>query len=245
MALRMLTMVVVLGTGLGCGHAPPPDEERPSQDPVNDVEATELFRQGLGMAGAGDLTRAEQYIGAAMVRGYPEERALPVLIRVCVAGSRLRAAVTYAEPYLDRNPNDASLRLVVASLYLGLEEPVKARRHLEQVLSVSPDEPEAHYLMALLLRDEVGDARAAKQHFARYLELAPTGDHHEEVTHALSRIELPVHHPAPSTPREPPAREEAQDTASGEPGATVGEAETDTSEDETPPDEHQVSETVP
>ncbi|RLB46462.1 MAG: hypothetical protein DRJ42_27595 [Deltaproteobacteria bacterium] len=241
MALRILTMLVVAATGLGCGHAPPPDEEQPSQDPVNDVEATDLFRQGLGMAGAGDMTRAEQYIGAAIVRGYPEERALPVLIRICVAASRLRAAVTYAEPYLDRNPNDATLRLVVASLYLGLDEAVKARRHLEQVLAVSPDEPEAHYLMALVLRDEVGDARAAKQHFARYLELDPTGDHHEEVAHALTRIELPVPHPAPGSAE----HDEGGEASGDEPADTVGEAETDTSEDETQPDDHPVPETVP
>jgi len=207
----LLVLAVVALSG-ACGHARPQAENEgpPPVDPVNDVEAEELFRQGIGMANGGDLTRAEQYIGAAMVRGYPKERALPALIRVCVAASRLRVAIGYAEPYLDEHPTDYSLRLVVASLYLGLDEPVKARRHLEQVLAHQPEESEAHYLMALLMRDEVGDPTAAERHFARYLEIDPEGAHHEEAAHALTTIRIPV--PRRAAEAEPDAEPDAEAT---------------------------------
>jgi tetratricopeptide (TPR) repeat protein len=173
------------------------------------------------MAAAGDLTRAEQYIGAAMVRGYPENQALPVLIRVCIAASRLRVAVGYAEPYLDRNPRDWSLRLVVASLYLGLGEPVKARRHLELVMAAHPEEAETYYLMGLLMRDEVGDPTAAERHFARYLRLEPDGPHHEEAEHALSTIRIVVERPEGAT------RQDNGSEALDDQGGHVDDAEED------------------
>ncbi len=190
-----LRALVLCGFLAGCGARQNPEtEEPPPVDPVDDVEATVLFRQGVELAHGGDLTRAEQYIGAAMVRGYPRDRALPVLMRVCIAASRLRVAIGYAEPYLAENPRNWSLRLVVGSLYLSLDEPVKARRHLEAVIHQKPDEPEAYYLMGLLMRDEVGDPDAAHDNFARYLELAPEGQHQEEASYALSTLRIAVHH---------------------------------------------------
>ncbi len=193
--LWLAPALALLGALGACGPRPMAEaEETPPADPVNEVEAEELFAQGLQLAQGGDLTRAEQYIGAAIVRGYPKDRALPLLMRVCIAASRLRVAIGYAEPYLDEHPRHWSLRLVVGSLYLSLDEPVKARRHLETVLRQKPDEPEAHYLMGLLMRDEVGDPTAAHRHFERYLELAPEGEHHEEAAHALATLRIPVRH---------------------------------------------------
>jgi tetratricopeptide (TPR) repeat protein len=187
-----LTARVALVALGACGHASPEAEEPPPADPVSEVEAEELFHQGVELARGGDLVRAEQYIGASMTRGFPEERAMPILLKVCIAASRMRVAIGYAEPYLERHPNDWPLRLLVASLYLGLEETAKARHELEYVLETEPDQPEPHYLMALLLRDEVGDPDSAETHLRRYLELAPEGEHAAEATHALRTIRMPV-----------------------------------------------------
>ncbi len=196
-SLRGLALFICAVAATACGGASTHGDEPPPADPVQSVEATQLFQRGLELAQSGDLLRAEQYIGAAVLRGYPEADALPVLIRVCVSASRLRIAIGYAEPYLARNPDDWSLRMVVASLYLGLDDAVKARHELEQVIGEVPDQPEPHYLMAVLLRDEVGDPDGAAEHFRRYLALAPDGTHAAEVTHALERIRIVIPNPLP------------------------------------------------
>jgi tetratricopeptide (TPR) repeat protein len=205
----MRVSLLLLLVCAACGHAAAGPEETAPVDPVNDVAAEELFQRGVTLAQNGDLIRGEQYIGASILRGYPEERALPVLLKVCIAASRLRIAIGYAEPYLARHPNDWSLRLVVASLYLGLDDAVKARRQLEQVLSTKPDEAEPHYLMAIVLRDEVGDPEGAAEHFQRYMALAPDGPHAEEVAHALDRIHVVLPSPIPEQPSSE-AEEESQ-----------------------------------
>jgi hypothetical protein len=132
---------------------------------------------------------------------------------------------------------------VVGSLYLSLEEPVKARRHLETVIDQKPDEPEAHYLMGLLMRDEVGDPNAARRHFARYLELAPEGPHHEQAAHALSTLRIPVRHDpsvqseersddqtheSGANPSPADAGDEPSTDSRSEPGSTGTETDSDT-----------------
>jgi tetratricopeptide (TPR) repeat protein len=176
---------------VGCARSAPRPAGPPPGDPLGGVRAAELYKRGLAMAGGGDFVRAEQYLLSAVARGYPEDRVLPHLIRICVASSRLRSALRHAEPYLERNPDAWSLRYLVASLYLGVGDADRARESLEQVIADAPDQPDAYYLLGLVLRDEVGDRPAAAGRFARYLDLAPDGEHAAEVRAAVRALEAP------------------------------------------------------
>ena len=159
----------------------------PSGDPVAGVPAQELFDAGVILARAGDHIRAEQYLVAAMHRGIPEARALPLILEVCVRSSRLRAAVSYASPYLENHPEDWRLRYLVGTILAGLGENAAARHHLEAVLAANDANANVHYAMATLLRDSYNDPRAADGHFRRYLELEPAGPHAEEARAGLLR----------------------------------------------------------
>lgn len=162
----------------GCGNSPAP---RPHPgDPLADVPAERLFELGGQYASQGDLVRGEQYLALAIRKGYPEAAGLPKLIEVCVRASRLRAAIAYAEPSLQREPDNWRLRLLVASLHIGVRDIPMAQRELAVVLRIAPDQPSGHYISAVISRDETQETQAARAHFQRYLELAPDGNHASE-----------------------------------------------------------------
>ncbi len=198
----MRALVAALLLLAGCGHDAPEVREPPPADPVSEIAPEELFAQGVVLAQRGDLIRAEQYLAASMERGHPEDEVMPVLLRVLVASSRLRVALQYAEPYLARNPGSWPLRYLVASMHLGMGESARARRELERVVEVAPDEAEPHFLLGVVLRDEARDPAAAAREFERYLELAPDGAHAGEAREALRRVDLPGPAPSPTGPAE-------------------------------------------
>jgi tetratricopeptide (TPR) repeat protein len=192
---------------LGCAaHAA--TTARIAADPLDTIGPRELYRRGVVLARAGDYIRAEQYISAAVERGFPEHDALPALIRVCIESSRLAAALSYAEPYLEHHPSDWPLRLLVASIRMGLEQDQEARTELERVLEDAPHEPpQAHYFLGVLFRDRLDDIEAARVHFRRYLALDPRGSHRDEARAALTpeerglpvRVEEPAEQPTSHT----------------------------------------------
>ena len=173
----------VLWTLVICAACGAPAEERqtlPAHDPIADIEPALLFQQGEALAQEGDLVRAEQYMSTAIDRGYSPERGLPILVRVCVTGSRIRPALEYVTPYLRQHPSNWALRYLVASLQLALRHPDIARDELELVIQTAPNQPDPHFLLAVVLADEFHDGAAALPHFARYVQLAPNGPHAEE-----------------------------------------------------------------
>lgn len=193
----------------GAASANSPDDDEPF-DPLESVSAEELYRRGTLLSQAGDYIRAEQYLAAAIQRGFPEERAMPALMAACVEASRLVAALQYAEPYLARHPDHWTLRMLVASIHMGLDHHVRARDELERVVRDAPDDPpQAHYFLGVLYRDQFDDEAQAAEHFGRYLALAPDGEHTEEARAGLPRPEgsprLPQRVPMREEPAEPPA----------------------------------------
>lgn len=167
----------------GCaGTAPrPSDASATSNDPLAHASAQQLFDAGQALAKQADLIRAEQYLSAAIERGFARGRALPLLMRVCIAGSRLASALQYATPYLQQHPQDHELRYLVAAVHVGLEHHEQARTELLHVLDDAPDFAPAHYLLAILLRDELHDKRAAREHFVIHQRLAPGSPHGAEI----------------------------------------------------------------
>jgi uncharacterized protein HemY len=134
-----------------------------------------LMREGRAAATRGDTVRAEQYIALAVDRGYDERRALPLLLGVCIEGSRLRAALNHAEPYLRDHPEDAALRYLVGTIRMGLGDEAGARRELEVLLREDPAHTEALFLLGVLETDH--DPETATVRLQDYLRLEPAGRH--------------------------------------------------------------------
>jgi tetratricopeptide (TPR) repeat protein len=171
-------------------------------DPLERIEPAELFRQAEELAREGDPIRAEQYLSTAVQRGFPARRALPLLLRVCIASSRLGAALQYASPYLRLHPDDYHLRYLVAAVQLGLGRPAEARQELLRVLRDAPDYADARYLLGVVLRDHSGDSDGAAEQFAAHQRLNAQGLHGAEVA-AWLREHARVEPESPATLTQP------------------------------------------
>jgi Tfp pilus assembly protein PilF len=184
---------------VGCAAAP---ADRVAHD-VSTVQAErsvdKLVARGMAFASVGDLTRAEQYLAAALDAGADPDVILPKLLRVCIAAGHDRAAIDYATPQLRRRPSDARLRFVVAELRAITGDTGGARTDLEQVVIADPRDSAPHFAYARLLRDQVGDVLAADREFRAYLALAPEGEHAEEARASL--LQVVAARPASTVPR--------------------------------------------
>lgn len=129
----------------------------------------------------GDSVRAEQYLAAALREGHEWREALPPLLRVCLTGSRLRAGLNYATPYLRSHPDELWLRYLVATVYLGLGQPLRAREHLHAIRGKAPYQDRTEYLLGQTEWEGFGNAAAAAAHFREYLRLEPNGTNAREV----------------------------------------------------------------
>lgn len=167
---RIVTWLMALAI-TGCGPALPSEPARPAL--LDSADA--IFEHGRALGRHGDSVRAEQYMTMAVRAGYPRTRAVLPLVRVCIAGSRLRAALGHARPYLQQHPEDWRLRFVVAALELALGRSDRARDELLRVLAAQPQAADAHYLLAVLHRDTLGDEPAARAGFRSYLRHDPDG----------------------------------------------------------------------
>jgi tetratricopeptide (TPR) repeat protein len=153
-----------------------------AQDPES------LVVKARGFASIGDYTRAEQYLNLAVQSGADEARLLPLLINVCVRDQRYRDAIQHAENHLRRHPERHAVRFLLATLQMGVGDAERARGQLEKVLSARPDYAEAHYALAVVLRDDMGHLSRADEHFRAYLRLTPEGRHAEEARGSLLEV---------------------------------------------------------
>lgn len=182
--LRQFTLWATVSASLavaGCATGPHTSVVTPRKS-----EAEQFYEGGAQAAMRGDDVRAEHYFALAMKRGYPERTALLELMRLCLAGSRLRAALNYAEPYLRKHPRDVELRYLVATLYHGLGQTSSALEHLNQVLTIHPQHADAHYLVGLVLSGSRFAASDVVAHMKEYLALAPHGVYAYEAHQILS-----------------------------------------------------------
>jgi tetratricopeptide (TPR) repeat protein len=170
---------------VGCAPLPATQIKRDMQTLQTEQTPDKLYERGQAFASIGDLTRAEQYLSAAIDAGGDAKKILPVLLRVCVEARRYRVAIDYAEGQLKKHPRDDQLRFLVANLYSAIDEPVRCRQLLEQLLAAHPNDAKLHYAMAVLLRDAQDDPVGADQHFRQYLRLNPNGPHAEEARGSL------------------------------------------------------------
>jgi Flp pilus assembly protein TadD len=126
------------------------------------------------------MVRAEQYMALAVRAGYPRERALVAIVDACLASSRLRAALAYAEPHLRRHPDAWRVRLLVAAVHAALGRHERAVEELHRITQAHPTVVEAHHELAVLYDEQLGDEHAARRSFHAYLAHAPDGEHAAE-----------------------------------------------------------------
>jgi tetratricopeptide (TPR) repeat protein len=179
---RLAAMALSLALG-GCAAATPRAEDRASMQRPPTVD--ELLARGRGFAAVGDLTRAEQYFSAALGQGAPAPQVLPALLRVCMESGRYRVATAYAADAVQRDPENARLRLLHGLLEAAVGDVRVALREYQFVLRALPDDSNGHFAMALLLRDGLDDPAGADAQFREYLRLTPDGEHAADARAAL------------------------------------------------------------
>ncbi len=186
MRLRCFIASTLVLAALGCSGTV--SEPPPAAGPRATAPGAELFEEGRRATERGDSVRAEQYLTLAVQSGYPREQALPLLLRACLEGSRLRAALDHAEAYLREHPEHRRLRYLVATLYVSLGQRDQAELELEQLLAAHAGDADAHYLSGVLAADS--DGERAREHFLAYLDLAPRGERSAEVRSRLSELAI-------------------------------------------------------
>jgi Flp pilus assembly protein TadD len=185
-SLQKLAFVIVMMAGISACAARQGQDVRANIDVMQRERTSDkLLERGRAFAAVGDHTRGQQYLSLALDAGGEPSVVLPLLIRVCVEGERFLAALDYARAYLKKNPDDARLRFVVASLEAAVGDAMVALAQLRLVTEASPEDAEAHFALASLLRDSRGDPYEADRHFRDYLRLLPAGAHAPEARAAL------------------------------------------------------------
>jgi Flp pilus assembly protein TadD len=102
---------------------------------------------------------------------------------------RLAEAVETYRTALAAAPHDPRVRNNLAEAYRALGRKDEARREFERVLAEHPDYAPAHYGLAVLYDDDLGNRRQAAIHYRRYLALSPDAADAERVRDWLRRAE--------------------------------------------------------
>lgn len=184
--MKITTLAVLGMLAVGCGAAAVPDSRANLQALRSEHTVDKLTERGLAFAEIGDLTRAEQYLAAALEQGAPARKIVPPLLQVCVAAGRHRAALVYAREYGTSLASDPQFGFILAVLESAVGDPDAALAHLRRTVRALPAHAEAHYQLALLLRKRGTDDEAT-QHLREYLELAPQGAFADDAREELAQ----------------------------------------------------------
>ncbi len=112
------------------------------------------------------------------------KRAANLAVALCVAALVLFPSCNrMATPPAKQLLKDADARTASGDFLLAINL-------YEDALDGTERSAEIHYKLALLYDDKLGDSLNALHHFKRYLTLAPTGSHAEEVKGFMKRDEL-------------------------------------------------------
>ncbi|MFC1641745.1 tetratricopeptide repeat protein [Myxococcota bacterium] len=161
--------------------------ERPT--PPASQLSRQLFERGRAYYAQGNSIRSEQYFSQALHRGYPPQEVLPLLLRVSVKSSRLRAAMQHAEVYLREHPEEHALRYPIALIHLVLGHEEQARSQLETLSQNVRGLALPHYLLGLLWSRT--DVPRASRHFDLFLALSSDAARKSQVHCFLGHLASP------------------------------------------------------
>ena len=181
-------VLVAAALAVGCVKQPGAEMKERVQTVQRESAPDRLIARARSFAAIGDYTRAEQYLDAARDGGADEREIIRLLLEVCVRDHRYRDAIQHGESFLREHPEDQRTRLVLAALESAVGYETQAETELERVLRVQPRNAEAHYALAVLFRDGLGDRGRADEHFRAYLALLPSGSHAEEARGSLMTV---------------------------------------------------------
>lgn len=183
--VSLLVAGVCSAASVGCAAAQP-KIQRDLETMERESTPAQLVSRGEAFAAVGDMTRAEQYLAAAMRAGGNRDVLTRRLVAVCVADNRYPAALEYAEDYLRKHPGGTDMRFASAAIRRALGDTRGARNELGQLLRAQPNFADAHFVLAQVDRDE-GDFMGADAEYRNYLRFAPKGEHVDEARENLLR----------------------------------------------------------
>jgi len=181
-------LVALASLAAGCVKTPATELREGMKVVAEERDPNRLERSARAFAMLGDFGRAAQYHLAALEQGADESVVVPELVNVYIHDKQYRAAVFECQKYLRKHPQETPLRFVLANLVAAVGEPVVARKELEHVLRDEPANANAHYALAVILRDDGTDLSSADEHFRAYLKLSPTGQHADEAKGSLLQV---------------------------------------------------------
>lgn len=187
-----LWLLCLILTMTACAAQPRGRTTPPPADPIAAAPAAQLRGQGLAYARRGDFVRAQQYLAAAKLKGYESRIIVPELVKVCVAGSRLRAALLYGEPYLQRHPEDAGMSYVVGTIHLALGDIHRATVHLNGALRAEDLMIDAAFSLALVASKE-GRVKEQARFLRQYLSVKPAGRYSTQAKVMLAKLSVLDH----------------------------------------------------
>lgn len=180
----LFLLVSVALTACG-GNPPPPAKEFDPAVAERETAPQTLFDRGRMFAQVGDLTRAQEYLAAAIDRGADDREVFPVLVRVCVQSGSYRLALKYTEEHLRKHPNDIDALRILGTLFVAVGEGHRAEETLLRVVAATPNDADTHFSLGVLYRDTLKDDVRARARFRTYLQLAPHGKHAEQAMGGL------------------------------------------------------------
>jgi tetratricopeptide (TPR) repeat protein len=122
-----------------------------------------------------------------MAKGFDERVVVPELVKVCIASSRLRAALAFAEPYVARNPQDAGMQYVVGTIHMALGNLEEASGHLDGALRSRSLMQDALFSLALVAKAR-GQFSMARENLEKYLAHNPKGRYASRAKSLLARL---------------------------------------------------------
>ena len=185
LSLVSLSLAVSLATLAGCHKTKGDEMQENLAEFKREQTKDKLFARGQGFAAMGDWTRAEEYYSASLDAGADPRKVVPQLLAACIQGQKYRVAIQYGMNYLRSFPDDNATRFIVATLFLAVDDHEGARDNLRVVLKMDPNNADAHFALAIALRDGDGDFVGADKQFREYLRLAPSGKHAKEANSGL------------------------------------------------------------
>jgi tetratricopeptide (TPR) repeat protein len=185
---------LVFGTILSCS-TPQEEAPAPAQERVEELAPVNKGRSALDSLnalivdnpnnldvlesrarlylGARNLAYAQADINAVLAADSNRVGALEILGDLGFASNKTRESRDAWQKCMRLDPEYVPCRLKMAQLYHVVTEFEKSAELVDIVLNLEPENPEAHFLKGLLMRDALGDTARALQWFQKAIDIAP------------------------------------------------------------------------